>query len=325
MGANGSGKTTVINAMINYILGVEWNDTFRFLLIDEKVREGTAQAHHSQTQQVTAYDFHYQEGFRIPFSLTIVDTPGFAGTSGIDRDQNITLAVEHFFKDENRIQVRNFNINRLNCVSTFFINEWLLIYAQELDIVGFIVQSSLTGLTDSQKNNFSSVLNIFGKDIEENVRYLVTFADESSTPVLEAIKEAELPLWMDSKGRPCHQKFNHDAFYQSKNLTSNTKLSQSRWEDGIKNFNSFFEEIKQMPTKSLNRTKVMESLKTQMDSAQSNINEQLKNMEISEKTEKIITCNIDKYDANEQYEIKVQVSIKMKGSNESTSCSSDKK
>ncbi len=123
MGANGSGKTTVINAMINYILGVEWNDTFRFLLIDEKVREGTA---HSQTQQVTAYDFHYQEGFRIPFSLTIVDTPGFAGTSGIDRDQNITLTVEQFFKDENRIQVRNFNINRLNCVSTLLINEWLL-------------------------------------------------------------------------------------------------------------------------------------------------------------------------------------------------------
>jgi type II secretory ATPase GspE/PulE/Tfp pilus assembly ATPase PilB-like protein len=65
-GATGSGKTTWINAMINYVLAVEWDDPFRFILVDEDVRGGS-QAN-SQTQEVTVYDLHYQNGFQIPFS-----------------------------------------------------------------------------------------------------------------------------------------------------------------------------------------------------------------------------------------------------------------
>jgi septin family protein len=103
MGATGSGKTTMINAMINYILGVEWDDPFRFVLVDEDVRGGN-QAH-SQTHGVTAYDIHYQNGFRIPFSLTIVDTPGFGDTGGIARDKEITSAIQQLFEHQNGIQV----------------------------------------------------------------------------------------------------------------------------------------------------------------------------------------------------------------------------
>jgi GTP-binding protein EngB required for normal cell division len=103
MGETGAGKTTMINAMINYVLGVEWNDDFRFKLVDEKIRGGS-QAH-SQTQVVTAYDIHHQEGFRIPFSLTIVDTPGFDSTDGLDFDKEIPKAIEKFFHDENGIRV----------------------------------------------------------------------------------------------------------------------------------------------------------------------------------------------------------------------------
>ena len=103
MGETGAGKTTMINAMINYVLGVEWEDDFRFKLVDEKIRGGS-QAH-SQTQVVTAYDIHHQEGFRIPFSLTIVDTPGFDSTDGLDFDKEIPKAIENFFKDENGIRV----------------------------------------------------------------------------------------------------------------------------------------------------------------------------------------------------------------------------
>jgi len=47
LGATGAGKTTLINGMVNYLLGVEWGDEFRFKLIvnegDKKASSDTAQ------------------------------------------------------------------------------------------------------------------------------------------------------------------------------------------------------------------------------------------------------------------------------------------
>ncbi len=102
MGATGSGKTTMINAIINYLFGVEWDDPFRFLLIDEQIRGSQA---NSQTRDVIAYDINHREGLKIPYSLTIVDTPGFGDTEGIERDEEITSAVKKFFEHKNGIQV----------------------------------------------------------------------------------------------------------------------------------------------------------------------------------------------------------------------------
>ena len=47
VGATGAGKSTLINGMVNYILGVDWKDDFRFKLITEE--GGTSQVH-SQTK-----------------------------------------------------------------------------------------------------------------------------------------------------------------------------------------------------------------------------------------------------------------------------------
>ncbi|KAK4010016.1 hypothetical protein OUZ56_019163 [Daphnia magna] len=229
MGATGSGKTTMINAMINYVLGVRWEDPFRFILVEEKE---TSQAF-SQTREVTAYDIHYRNGFRVPYSLTIVDTPGFGDTEGIERDQEITSAVKQFFENRNGIQ--------------------------ELDAVGFVVQSALARLTSSQTYIFNSVLSIFGKDIGENVRFLVTFADGRQPPVLAAIKIANLPCQMDDEGEPCHQSFNNGVVYAS-NQVPGDRLSPIEWENAMQNFRLFFAELSKMPIKSLQLT--IEALET---------------------------------------------------------------
>ena len=102
MGETGSGKTTLLNSMMNYIMGVQWNCPYRYQLIPDDVIGTQAE---SQTKKVTAYEIHHMEGFKIPFSLTIVDTPGHGDTQGIARDAEITEAIREFFKDENGIQV----------------------------------------------------------------------------------------------------------------------------------------------------------------------------------------------------------------------------
>ncbi|XP_046463270.1 uncharacterized protein LOC124209368 [Daphnia pulex] len=286
MGATGSGKTTMINAMINYILGVEWDDPFRFILVDEELR-GASQAN-SQTQGVTAYDLHYRSGFRIPFSLTIVDTPGFGDTGGMDRDKEITSAIQEFFKHQNGIQ--------------------------ELDAVGFVVQSSLVRLTASQKYIFNSVLSIFGKDIEENIRFLVTFSDGRQPLVLDAIKEAELPCRMDSKGLPSHQKFNNGAVFISQ--SDEDDMSPVEWKNAMKNFKLFFEEINEMPTKSLQMTNQVledrEQLEIYLDFMLGGIEKQLMKMDELRKTKDLVAINREKIQANQNFEMSVPVSKKVK-------------
>ncbi|XP_046457495.1 uncharacterized protein LOC124204467 [Daphnia pulex] len=286
-GETGSGKTTWINAMVNYVLGVEWDDPFRFILVDEDVRGGS-QAN-SQTQGVTAYDLHHQNGFRIPFSLTIVDTPGFGDTGGIARDKEITSAIEKLFKHKNGIE--------------------------ELDAVGFVVKSSDARLTVSQKYIFNSVLSIFGKDVKENVHFLATFADGKRPLVLDAIKEAKLPCQTDSKGLPCYQKFNNGAIYVN-NQDEEDESSPIEWKNGMKNFKSFFNELSDMRTKSLQMTiEVLEyrkQLEMKLRWTKDAIPKHLTKMEELKTKESFIELHKMEVDANQNFEIRVPVSKKLK-------------
>lgn len=85
VGATGAGKSTLINAMANYLKGVKWDNDFRFKLITDD----------EPTSYLTAYTFYpVINESPIPYTFTIIDSPGFGGTDGLRRDKEITEQIK---------------------------------------------------------------------------------------------------------------------------------------------------------------------------------------------------------------------------------------
>ena len=85
VGATGKGKSTLINRMINHILGVKYIDAFRYQLVTEK--KSLTQR---QTRDITIYTFKV-------LKLTIIDTPGIGDTAGKEEDQKTIQKIQDLF------------------------------------------------------------------------------------------------------------------------------------------------------------------------------------------------------------------------------------
>ena len=186
VGATGSGKTTLINGLFNFLLGVKWKDSFRFRLVDETEQvKGKTQAG-SQTSWITSYTIHHCPGLAVDYRFTIIDTPGFGDTQGIKRDKQITDQIRKFFS-----QIGDVGIDHI-------------------DAVGFVVQAALPRLTATQTYIFDSVLSLFGKDIADNIFMFVTFADGQKPEALAALESAKIPYKV-------YLKFNNSALFADNN------------------------------------------------------------------------------------------------------------
>lgn len=77
VGETGSGKTTLINAMTTYLMGINFEDKIRIKLIKN---ESTKYETQSQTKYVTIY---YLKSRKIARPIIFIDTPGFGDTYDI--------------------------------------------------------------------------------------------------------------------------------------------------------------------------------------------------------------------------------------------------
>ncbi|XP_067462960.1 uncharacterized protein [Thunnus thynnus] len=293
LGATGSGKSTLINGMINYVVGVEWKDNFRFKLIDEDQSKSQAE---SQTSEVTVYKINHQEGFQTPFSLTIVDTPGFGDTRGVRRDKEITEQIRKLFTSVNGVS--------------------------EIDAVCFVTQASLARLTATQRYVFDSVLSIFGKDVAENIQMVVTFADGKQPPVLEAINVSGVPCPKNDIGLPVHFKFNNSALFADNGCISerahdedsdedDDKFDEMFWNMGAKSMEKFFTALGKMTTKSLLMTqevlKERKHLETAVEGLQPQVKAGLAKLEEIKTTKEKIKEHETVMTSNENFEIEVDI------------------
>lgn len=282
IGETGSGKSTLINAMANFVLGVEWSDDFRFKLVEDinERRDASQQSQaHSQTKYITAYMFHWTESFPTPFSLTIIDTPGYGDTEGISRDEYLTAQIKHFFES-----------NSIHSID-------------HIDAIGFVIASSQSRLTPVQKYVFDRVLGIFAREIGENIYLMITFCDANQPAVLSSIQEFGVPY------KDCF-KFNNSALYADKN-EANDEFNQMFWKLGNKSFHKFFAEFPKLKSKSLTMTKQVlhqrACLEAKVQGLDEQINQGLAVLEQVEKEIRVIEQYETEINANKNFQTKVKV------------------
>ncbi|XP_071788739.1 uncharacterized protein [Asterias amurensis] len=291
VGVTGSGKSTLINAMVNYILEVEWHDKYRFKVVDVGEGKGSSQAH-SQTQVITSYTL-MDENLMLPYDLTIIDTPGFGDTRGIQRDKEIYDQIREFFSDAESHGI------------------------DHIDAIGFVVQASNVRLTQTQRYVFDAILSVFGKDIVDNIILLATFADQKDPLVMAALKEADIPFtWKLFK-------FNNSALFaevRQPNQQGGDKTSSGKdhgkidtmfWDMGSESLKAFFQNVQTLEARSLILTKeVLEErkrLETTIQGLQPQIMVGNCQHESLRKEQRILVEKEAQIEANKDFKVTVKV------------------
>lgn len=288
VGATGAGKSTLINAIANYIFGVEWDDGFRFKLIPD---EGSGSEAHSKTQCITAYTIHKQEGSPFPHTLTIVDTPGFGDTTGLQRDKRIVAQIKDFISMPGQEGIAH------------------------IHGIGFVMQASLARLTPTQRYVFDSILSVFGKDIGTNILLMTTFADGKKQPVLEAVKAAGIKYHKSFK-------FNNSAIFTDEvNSAEGTddsscvddvegqNFDKMFWDMGMASLHGFFRQLQHMEARSLHLTRQVleerEQLQTIVVALQPQMQAILDKIDTLHQEEKIMEQHEADIAANKDFKYKV--------------------
>uniref|UniRef100_A0A3Q2CLQ6 Septin-type G domain-containing protein n=1 Tax=Cyprinodon variegatus TaxID=28743 RepID=A0A3Q2CLQ6_CYPVA len=118
VGETGTGKSTLIDALLNYAIGVKFEEEIWFQIVEE---ERGCQIE-SQTSDVIVYQIYGFEDKTLPYSLTIVDTPGYGDTRNQELDAKVAAKLLSLF-------------GQANCVN-------------EINAVGLVMKASDNRLTD---------------------------------------------------------------------------------------------------------------------------------------------------------------------------------
>lgn len=276
VGSTGSGKSTLVDGIANYITGVSFEDPFRFKMVTlENDEEKTHNQAVSQTEWITVYTIHPMEGSRLSYTLNIIDTPGFGDTRGLERDSAIVDQIRHLFSAKEDHSILN------------------------IDAVCFIVKAPDARLTGVQKYIFSSIMSLFGKDIGSNICTLITFADGSKPSVLASLQESNLPFGLNFN-------FNNSALFADSKDVEQRILSAKFWEMGCSSFQKFFDHMSHFETKSLKQTTSVLNERERLKSVILNLRPQIQmgllQLEKLKKQKKMFLEHSDLCENNKDYE-----------------------
>ncbi|XP_051970790.1 uncharacterized protein LOC127635048 [Xyrauchen texanus] len=277
VGETGTGKTTLINTMINFILRVQREDKVWFEITDDQSDRTSA---HSQTSDVTVYGVYAQEAL---VDLTIIDTPGYGDTRGIEFDHEIKMKLLSLSKSAE---------------------------IHEIDAVCLVINSTQNRLSDRQRYIFDAVESLFGKDIAENIVLLFTHSTGAHPKnALMAVKEAKIKCAVNDENQPVYFLFDNcqgETFDEEMRQEQSWKLSFT----GMERFFKFLDEVRtrtlKMTQHVLQKRKLLEKNISKLKSCVQKQKELKQTQEVLEKHKKVVEVN-----KNFEYEVEVKYKEKV--------------
>ncbi|KAI4872075.1 hypothetical protein NFI96_007976, partial [Prochilodus magdalenae] len=282
VGETGTGKTTLINTMVNYFLGVKFEDKVWFEITEEEQRDQTE----TQTSVVTVYEIISEERLS---SLTIIDTPGYGDTRGIEKEMGIARNLHDLFLHGAGVK--------------------------DLDAVCLVLKSNQNRISDRGHYLSEFVLSLFGKDIEDIIVLCITHSDGGPpTNALQAIREGKVPCCYDDEDEPVHFLFNNRQ--SEKHTQQYEQVSRSAWEMGESSMEEFFEFLKSRQRRSVTLTVSVLNERMQLEACVESLKERIKFSEAkhSELTqvEKTLEQNKEKIEEDEKFPFTVTTAYKEK-------------
>ncbi|XP_053195574.1 septin-5-like, partial [Scomber japonicus] len=279
VGETGTGKSTLINTLVNYTMGVKFEDNIWFEIVEEEPKREQCE---SQTSDVIVYKIFGYEGKTLPYSLTIIDTPGYGDTRGIKHDDIISQRLLDLFRSDDGVH--------------------------ELSAVGLVLKASLGQVSDRLRYIFDSVRSLFGKDLEENIVALITHSDRLTPKnVLEALEAANIKCAKDEENEPVHFLFNNR---QNTQRTEKDKLAlEYAWrttEAGMKGFTDFLKESN--PQKLVTTVEVLNT-RIRLTACIQNLQERIQLIDLKQReiqqTEEVLKNHEEEMKKNKEFIVEV--------------------
>ena len=174
-GELGNGKTTLINSFVNYLLGVQFGDNFRYKIINDNPN-----LYESQVFEISKYCI---DGINGNPPLIIIDIPGFNNIEDIE--ENITHKLGEYI------------INQLF----------------EINAVCLVLNSHITRISMYQKYLFNNIFNLFSDDIKNNFLFMLTFCDGKNSIIDKSLKNGDYKDIFPDIKESCF--FNNSGIFES--------------------------------------------------------------------------------------------------------------
>uniref|UniRef100_A0A8C6S8R8 AIG1-type G domain-containing protein n=1 Tax=Neogobius melanostomus TaxID=47308 RepID=A0A8C6S8R8_9GOBI len=267
VGATGSGKSTLINALVNFVMGVTFEDKVWFEIVTDEKNKPQVD---SQTSAVSIYEVFGFEGKTVPYSLTIIDTPGYGDTRGIEYDDIITKKLQDLF-----------------CVPD---------EVDSIDAVGLVLKSTENRLDERMAYIFNSVTSLFGRDMEQNIVALMTYSDGMKPKDgLQALDEVKVKCARNENNEPVYFCFNNR---QKDQLEEGSDDQAARFAfqisgNGMKKFTAFLGE---RPPQSLKTTLEVMKERIRLTACIQNLEERVRTIELKQNAVKKNKEELSKYE-----------------------------